>query len=149
MYFKSWGSSLTRQQFKENVANIKENLTDSTKRWKVCLLGHLLLVHYWGALEEVETRTGGIGYDRSHYLLVGLCFFHSNQTRVVGLVFARYVLKILLCLIPFLISLWWYGSFLPAFFPWFTFYIILVLGDHYTSNNLLSGVKTLLGFDSE
>ena len=142
-----WESPLTHPQFIENVANVKKNVIGSTNRWKLWFWGHLLLVHYWGALEEVETRTGGIGYDRSHYLLVGLCFFHSNQTRVVGLVFARYVLKILFCLIPFLISLWWYGSFLPAFFPWFLFYIILVLGDHYTSNNLLSGVKTLLGFD--
>ena len=148
MYFKSWGSSLTRRQFKENVANIKENLTDSTKRWKVCLLGHLLLVHYWGALEEVPSQAG-VAYNRPHYLLIGLCFSHSNQTRVVGLVFARYLSKILFCLLPFLVSLGLYGSFPYAFFPCFTFYIILVLGDHYTSNDLLSGIKTLLGFDSE
>ena len=149
MYFKSWGSSLTRRQFKENVANIKENLTDSTKRWKVCLLGHLLLVHYWGALEEVENSVGGTAYNRQHYLIIGLCLFRSDQTRFVGLVFAKYVYKILYCLIPFLLTFWWSGSFLYAFFPSFTAYVILFLWDHYTSNYLLFGVKTLLGFDSE
>ena len=141
-----WKSPLNRRQFKENVANIKERLPDAAKRWKFCLLGHLFLVHYWGPLVEVPAQAG-VAYNRPHYLLVGLCFFHSSQTRVVGLVFARYVSKILFCLIPFLITLWWKGSFLSAFFPWFTLYIILVLGDLYTSNDLLSGLKTLLGFD--
>ena len=142
-----WKSHLTCRQFKENIANIKEFLPVPMNRCKICLLGHLLLIHYWGALEEVETSVGGIAYTRRHFLLVGLCFFHSNQTRLLGLVFNKYVTILLYVLIPFIISFWWKGSFLDAFFPWFTLYIILALFQKYTSTPLFSRIKTLLGFD--
>lgn len=145
----SWKSHLTHRQFKENVATVRKTGLESTNGWKFRLFGPFFLLHYSGSVEEVETSTGGTAYNIPHLLLVGLCLFSSNSTRFIGLAFFHYLFIVSFIFIPFITTLFLEKSFLAAFIPWFTFYILVSFVINGAVKPILSNIKTFFCFDPD
>ena len=150
MRFISWESRMTKQNFKENIANKKETPFSPSKRWKIGFFWRLLLVHYWGPIEEVETRTGNsYCYQRSQLLFLGLCSFRSDKTRIIGFAIPNYLSTLFFVVLPFFLVYWWTGSFLKALFTFLTFYVVKIIADYQSSNEMLDSLKLNLGFKTE